>query len=160
MSDDIMAQYGPPRPLAASIELFVEEFGEGKGSYLYSRYAEKHGPFGVGWAHCHENIRQNVIHWVWIFFGDIAESRIRTASAGNEKKPPGTWCNFDGTERTAILHTGSLFYLTKLVDVVHEKIDRDGPSRSSLFRSIQVQDVSPIDALAATVSGGKMKEKT
>lgn len=139
--------------LAATEELFVEEYGE-LGRSLYAAYARTFGKFEKGWANERANIRQNVVQWVAIKFAiSGAESRQRRVSAGAEKPlGKGSWVDAGAVDvATAILHTGSLFYLRMVVTPVAESVSR-GPSRSAVFRESQRVEISPIDATAARVT--------
>jgi hypothetical protein len=140
--------------LAATEELFVEEYGDDLGEPLYLAYARAFGRSADGWANSRENIRQNVVQWVAIKFAiGNAGSRQRRVSAGADKPlGKGSWVDAGVVDvATAILHTGSLFYLRTTVTPVAEAID-GGPSRSVVFRESQRVEISPIDATAARVT--------
>ena len=140
--------------LAATEDLFVEEYGEDLGEPLYLAYARAFGGSSDGWANSRENIRQNVVQRVATKFAiSGAESRQRRVSAGAERaNGKGSWVDAGAVEvATAILHTGSLFYLRAIVSPLVESVG-SGPSRSAVFRESQRVEISPIDATAARVT--------
>lgn len=131
---------------AGSEKLFCEWFGIEAGRRVYRRFSTAFPKRGKGWAHTHENLRPNVMHW-----SGIRDTRSWLVSAGNEQQPPGEWV--DASEHTtAILHVGFLRYLPVIALPKEESIPC-AVARSRMQAELGLTTPRPIDGLAAKVGG-------
>ena len=141
--------------LAGSESQFREWFGDIDGRRLWERFCScfsKQTTWPDGWAHCHENLRQNVMAW-----SGHREERRADCSSGCERASGRTWVPVR-EHTTAVLHVFFVFVPETEGHVERLRNEAEvadfSPSRSSFSNRIKTHAITPIDATAARVAGG------